>query len=135
MKHRVWTHRITYGEIDGQHIAFNAHYLAWIDAAQYEFFRLGGWGPNDLTAIGMDHVVVSAALDFLRPLHLDEVIHLAVEPSCVGRSSFSLNTEILSGDTVKASARLTYVNVRHGRSTPIPEVVSQFLRENLPSEA
>ena len=125
----VWQHRVIYGEIDGQRIAFNARYLEWIDAASYEFFRLGGWSPLSLAEIDFDYVVVHCDLSFTAPIRLDEILLVKGEVTAIGRSSFELSYRIVVENELRATARLTYVNAQNGKATAIPSTVRHFLED------
>jgi acyl-CoA thioester hydrolase len=129
---QIYSHRVSYDEIDGQKIAFNAHYLKWCDQATYEFFRCGGYPPVDLNGYGFDFVVRKAILEFIQPSYFDDLLFFEAKVERIGNSSYDMRFDIVKEDTeLVATAVLTHVNVLNGKVTPIPGDIRKCLEKLL----
>lgn len=126
----TYRHRVRYHEADAQGFLFNGRYLELADVAMTEWLRQLGWPYPELVAAGADPSVVSAQLQFKRPARFDEVLDVDVSCTNVGRSSFSLRTEVRRGEDQIAVMELTYVNVDPATATsrPLPAPVVEALR-------
>lgn len=124
----IYQHRVTYGEIDGQKIAFNAHYLSWSDQATYEFFRHGGYSPNELEKLGFDFVVRKATIEYFQSVSFDELISFKAIVSHIGQSSYQMKHEIYNElDELVATIKLVHVNIVNNRKAPLPDGVRGLL--------
>jgi acyl-CoA thioester hydrolase len=116
--------RVRYSEIDGQGVVYNAHYLTFFDVAIHEFFRsLDHERYSDAKRTGCDFHVVRASVDFLAPLHFDDVFEVAVRVQRLGRSSvtFALGVFRPLSETSLASGEIiwAYTDQAARRSVPI----------------
>jgi acyl-CoA thioester hydrolase len=117
--------RVRYSEIDYQGIAYNAHYLTWMDIGIHEFFRAL---PYDYTAkraeTGCDFHTVKACIAFKRPLRLDDDFVVELRLGRVGRSSltFLLDLRVEGEADARAQGELVWVHAdpATGRSAPLP---------------
>ena len=129
---KVHQHRVRYHETDAQGFLFNARYLELADVAMAEFFRGLGWTYEELVAGGADPSVVTASLNFSRPVRHDDVLDIDVVCRRVGSASFTLFFDICrAGDSV-AVINLVYVNVdaAAAASRPLPDKVAAALRQS-----
>jgi acyl-CoA thioester hydrolase len=125
----IFQHRVTYGEIDGQKIAFNAHYLDWSDQATYEFFRKGGFAPALLEKLGFDFVVRKVTIEYFRSVSFDELISFKAIVSHIGKTSYQMIYEIYNElDELVAIITLVHVNVIQNQKTPLPDEVKNCLQ-------
>jgi acyl-CoA thioesterase FadM len=99
---------------------FEDTFLAWLDR------ECGGY--ESLRADGHDFVIVQSQCRYLEPARLGDRIDLSVLPVSVGRrSSFTVEFEMARGRHVLVKGSVTYVTVRDGRSSEIPDPVRQDL--------
>jgi YbgC/YbaW family acyl-CoA thioester hydrolase len=116
---------------------FNSRYLEFFDAAYVEFFRAFGYPLDVMTSAGLETVVVEVNIRYHASVHIDELLHIGVNCSRLGNTSFDLSFESriqdpvtgLLSETVATSATITYVNVDQvtRRSTPVPDEFRSFL--------
>jgi acyl-CoA thioester hydrolase len=119
----VWSHRVTYAEVDAQALVYHSRYLEWMDAAAYEFFRAGGWTPHDLALIGFDFVVAHADVTYHGAARLDDLVQISVAVEQIGRTSFRLAYAVKREEEILVTAFIDYVNVVHGLPSPLPRDV------------
>ena len=125
----VYTHQVRYHEVDQQGILFNARYLEIADVALSEFFRVLGWPYDELIRHGVDPAIARTEIEFRLPARFDDLIVVAVRPTRVGRTSFSLHFDLLHGDEQIAAIDTVYVNIDATSSTsrPLPTDVAEKL--------
>lgn len=127
---KIYEHRVSYDEIDGQKIVFNAHYLKWVDRAVYEFYRSGGYPPLLLESLGFDIVVRKATVDYLQPAHFDEVISFYLSIQHLGNSSINSLISIENErHELVATVEIVHVNVIEGLKHPIPYSIRAYLQK------
>ena len=127
---KVCEHRVTYDEIDGQKIVFNAHYLKWADRALYEFFRAGGYPPVLLESIGMDLVVRKAVVEYVHPAYHDEQLIFYYDVTHIGHTSLRARITIENeAEQLITVIDMTYVNVIAGQKAEIPANIRMFLQQ------
>lgn len=125
----VHTLRVRYGEIDGQKIVYNAHYLAYLDVAMTEYFRALGIAFVDAAAF--DVALAKATLEFKRPARLDDLLDIHVAIPRLGTTSLTGRFNICPhgrdpADDPHLTAEIVYVSVTpEGRPTPIPDWVRE----------
>jgi acyl-CoA thioester hydrolase len=133
--HYYYPHRVRYAEADPQEIVFNSRYLEYCDAAVTEYLRALGFPPNEIVSVHhCDMVVVHAELEFIGPARLDDLLHVYVRTSHVGRSSITKQFEIRRGgdNTLLTRASIKYVNFDRatGKAAPVPlalrEAIAKF---------
>jgi YbgC/YbaW family acyl-CoA thioester hydrolase len=132
-----YTHRVRYNEVDPQSIVFNSRYLEFFDAANVEFFRAFGYPLDVMAAAGLDPVVVEVNIRYHASVHIDELLHIGVNCSRLGNTSFDLAFRVrvqdpetgLLSENVATSATITYINVDQvtRQSTPVPDEFRSFL--------
>lgn len=126
--------RVRYSEIDYQGIAYNAHYLTWMDTTIHEFFKAL---PYDYTAkradTGSDFNTVKATVEFRRPLRLDEDFVVELRIGRIGRSSltFDLRLVVEGEDEPRATGEIVWVYADQAavRAAPLPDELLDRLRE------
>ncbi|SPE23371.1 Thioesterase superfamily protein [Burkholderiales bacterium] len=138
MDHAPFEHRlrVRYHETDQQGIVYHARYLEYLDVAMTEYLRHLGWDYKSLLAEGCDPSLVRTTLQFLRPAGQDDEISVAVWPSQVGNSSFTLCFRVKASSDGEAllSAEIVYVNfdATNRRSRSLPSAVRDRIRLDIP---
>jgi acyl-CoA thioester hydrolase len=128
--HYYYTHRVRYAEVDPQEIVFNSRYLEFCDSAGTEYFRALGFPPRELAGVHhFDMVVVRAEVEFLAPARLDDLLHIYVRSSHLGRSSMTTQFEIRRAEDKALLTRveIKYVNLDRatGKAAPVPASVRE----------
>jgi acyl-CoA thioester hydrolase len=116
--------RVRWAEVDPQSVVFNGHYLTYADIGFTEYMRaIGRPFPDPLDGSGTEIFVVRAELDFRSPARFDDMIDLHVRTARIGRSSFTVATEIRRAGTLLTQIRNTYAHAdpAAGTSLPLPE--------------
>ena len=105
--------RVRYSEIDGQGIVYNSRYLEYVDVGLAEYLRTVGLPYREMVEQhGFDPSLVKATLEFRRAATIDELLWVHARVLAIGRTSVTMEFEILrevSAETV-ASVRIVYVN-------------------------
>lgn len=127
-----YQHRVRYAEVDPQEIVFNSRYLEYCDAAATEYLRALGFPPDEIVRIHhCDLVVVRAEIEFIAPARMDDLLHVYVRVSHVGRSSITKQFEIRRsvGNTLLTRASIKYVNFDRGtgKAAPVPSILSDAI--------
>lgn len=120
--------RVRYSEIDGQGVAYNAHYLTWYDVGITEYLRAIGYdyplgGDPDT---GCDYHLVKAVVEYRAPILFDEEIDVCVRTRKVGRTSITFEPAIFAkgtDDDLRATGEIIWVNTHQQshRTEPVPE--------------
>jgi acyl-CoA thioester hydrolase len=123
-----WPLRVRYCETDAQEIVFNSHYLEYCDAAGTEYFRAAGIAPKDMLSVyHLDVVIAHAELDYVSPARYDDLLHVHVRTSKIGRTSLTMHFEVRGEDerTVLCRVLIKYVNYDRasGKPAPVPPAV------------
>jgi len=110
----VFTFPVTvrYMEVDVQGVVFNGWYFTYFDEAMAAFFRHRGLPYPEMMAAGYDVQLVRSEIDYKSGVRFGEPIVVAVSPSRLGRTSFSLDFQIRreSGEAT-TNGRIIYVVV------------------------
>ncbi|MPZ72380.1 MAG: acyl-CoA thioesterase [Nitriliruptorales bacterium] len=127
----LFTHRVDvrYLEVDQQGVVFNMWYLAYFDDAMTAFLEHGGLLYEDMTAAGYDVQLVHAALDWRGAVGWRDDVRVAVSLARRGRTSFTLDFQVLRGGDAVVDGRVVYVVVATDGSgkMSVPQVLSQAL--------
>ncbi len=102
---------IRYLEVDRQGVVFNMWYLAYLDDAMTAFLDAGGLPYRDLLAAGFDVQVVHTEVDWRGPLGLGDQAEARVVVAQIGRTSFTLQFDVMSSNRTVVHASTVYVSV------------------------
>lgn len=121
-------HRVRYLETDGQGVVFNMWYLGYCDEACADYLDGIGLSYDALRELDYDFQVVHAELDWTSSLRARDEADLVVTCERVGTTSFTLRTEISTGERPVAKVRVVYVGVgADGTPVPVPDVLRERL--------
>ena len=90
--------RVRWAEVDLQKIVFNPHYLAYVDTAMADYWRLGG-----------DLFVTKSTLEFHASAHYDDRLTVGLRCARIGNSSLQFLSGIFRDQELLVSAELVYV--------------------------
>jgi acyl-CoA thioester hydrolase len=129
--HRI---RVRYGEVDGQGVVFNAHWLTYFDETCTRYVESWGFGA-DYWIRDFDVMLVKAVVEWEGPARFDEWVEIAVEPARIGTKSFDLRYRASVDARPACEATITYVAVKPGTndSIEIPDQVRAALTAQLPA--
>jgi acyl-CoA thioester hydrolase len=123
---------VRYLEVDQQGVVFNMWYLAYFDDAMTAFLAHGGLEYDDLTAAGFDVQLVSTTVDWRGAVGWHDDVEVAVSLARVGRTSFTLDFQVLRSGEPVVDGRTVYVVVAMDGSGK--REVPQLLRDALGTE-
>lgn len=86
--------RVRYSETDQQGVVFNMHYLGYFDEAMNMYLDARGPGYAEMIARGYDVQLVHTEVDWRAALRWQDDAEIAVSPSRIGRTSFTLDFAI-----------------------------------------
>jgi YbgC/YbaW family acyl-CoA thioester hydrolase len=105
--------RIEFADTDMAGLVHFANFFRFMESAEVEFLRARGLSvamQESGERIGFPRV--SASCDYLRPVHFEDVIEIAVTVSNVGRKSVTYAFEFFKGAEVVARGQLSAVCCR-----------------------
>lgn len=126
--------RVRYSEIDGQGVAYNAHYLTWYDVAITEYLRAIGYhyplGGDPET--GCDYHLVKAVVEYRAPIRFDDEIDVCVRTRKIGRTSITFEPAIFpkgASDDLRATGEIIWVNTHQKthKTAPVPETLAALI--------
>lgn len=124
--------QMRFRDIDGMGHVNNAVYLSYCELARTQFYLKHNF-KRSLHEI--DFILAHVDIDYLSAAEWGDQIQVAVWPSKIGGSSFTLAYEITDKRTGRVIARSTSVLVSYDyekkQAKPIPEDFRKLLEENL----
>jgi acyl-CoA thioester hydrolase len=126
---------VRYLEIDAQGVVFNAWYLAYFDDAMGAFLAARGMPYQTMVAAGYDVQLVRSEIDWKSGVRWEDAIEVAVSTARIGRTSFTLDFQVLrDGTEVTCSGRTVYVVIATDGSgkREIPPLIAGALGEPAP---
>lgn len=139
--------RVRYAEVDLQGVAFNAHYLTWVDDAmsawfEHVGFRGASWaddgaGVEAEDERGWDVMVRHADIDWVGSAAFGERVRITTGVARWGTTSFDVRFVLAVGGRHVATAVLTYVGTRVApdgtvAAAPVPPRLRALLGEASP---
>ncbi|MGH3726522.1 MAG: acyl-CoA thioesterase [Mycobacterium sp.] len=114
--------RVRWAEVDMQGVVFNAHYLAFFDAALTEYWA-ALTGARNATGDGVfEHMyVVKSVIDYHWPARFDDLLDIGVRIARLGRASMTCHFEIHRGSEHLITGETVYVYAIDGKSASFPD--------------
>jgi acyl-CoA thioester hydrolase len=121
--------RVRYHECDSQGIVFNAHYLAYIDMASFEFCTALFGSHRQLLEQGVDMVVAETTLRYRAPCRFEDELEVALTIDRVGNTSMVLGVAIHRDAelVLDGGNRYVWVDTATHRPTVPPDPIRQAL--------
>jgi acyl-CoA thioester hydrolase len=119
--------RVRYGECDQQGVVYNPRYGDYVDLAGTEFLRCA-IAPRDLFDGDLEYQVVKLLIEWKGPARFDDVLEIAVSPSAIGRTSFSLDFAMRRHGTDQLLVTAQSVMVHVDKATWAKAEIPDFLR-------
>jgi acyl-CoA thioester hydrolase len=102
-----WTLRVYYEDTDTGGIVYYANFLKFFERCRTEWLRALGVDQATLAAEhGLQFVVVSAAVQYIRPARLDDELRVSARIAKRGRASLEFVQEAHRGDELLATAQV-----------------------------
>ena len=102
--------RVRWAEVDMQKIVFNGHYLAYVDAAMTEYWRVLALPYEaSMRTLGGEMYVKKASLEYHASARMDDWLDIGLRCERVGNSSSVFVAGIFAGDRLLVSAEMLYV--------------------------
>jgi len=127
----TWQLRVYYEDTDAAKLVYYANYLKFMERARTEWLRALGFEQRPLRQqYGIVFVVRQAQVDFLKPAIFDDVLHITVEVTKVGKASIQLNQNVIRDDQLLCSAliKLACIHIETLRPQAIPPILLNVLK-------
>ncbi len=122
--------RVYYQDTDAGGVVYHSTYLNFMERARYEWLRELGFDIHSLVQIHKSIFMIrSLNIEYFKPALLDDLLHVTVQVTAVGRSRLTLSQQVLRDQTVLAGATVNAVCV--GADTLMPVSVPAPLRHKL----
>lgn len=118
-------YRIYWAETDAGGIVYHARYLDLAERGRTEWLHTLGYGQADmLEDMGCVFAVRHAAVDFLKPGRLDDIVTVVTQLTELGRTSLTLAQAIRRGEETLALVMVVLVCIdRAQRPVRIPDAI------------
>jgi acyl-CoA thioester hydrolase len=127
--------RVRYCECDMQKVVFNAHYGNYVGLAANEFLRSLPYGQN-LVDGDLDYQLVKQTIQWKAPARFDQVLAISVSVKHLGRTSFTIGTDIrIAGEEaviVTADTVRVILDARTMTKLPIPQELRLAMEKGAP---
>ena len=125
-----WPLRVYYEDTDAGGVVYYANYLKFFERARTEWLRSFGVNQDKLAEEqNLIFVVRSAALEFVSPARLDDLVEVTVEPLKLARVYVELAQKVRRGGQVLASAEVKAACLDRRNFKPV--AIPQSLRESI----
>ena len=129
----IWPVRVYYEDTDAGGVVYYANYLAFMERARTEWLRsLGYENQQLLDEQGVVFAVRRAAVDYISPARLDDLLEVVVSLSRIKRASLVFEQQILRGDELlcKGEIMLVCVGLEDFKPTAIPDSIMQEINND-----
>lgn len=122
--------RVYYQDTDAGGVVYHSTHLDFMERARYEWLRELGFDVHSLTNVHKTLFMVrSLEIEYFKPAVLDDLLHITVQITSLGRSRIEVSHETLCGDTKLVNAKVHVVCV--GTETFKPVSIPVPLREKI----
>lgn len=112
--------RVYYQDTDTGGVVYHATYLNFMERARYEWLREMGFPVNSLI---QDHKIIfmvrSLNIEYFKPALLDDLLHVTVQVTEIGRSRITLFQQVLRDHVMLVSAVIHAVCVGVDNLKPV----------------
>lgn len=122
--------RVYYQDTDAGGVVYHSTHLDFMERARYEWLRALGFDVHSLTNVHQTLFMVrSLEIEYFKPAVLDDLLHITVQITSLGRSRIEVFHETLCGDAKLVNAKVHVVCV--GTETLKPVSIPVLLREKI----
>lgn len=126
--------RVYYQDTDAGGVVYHSTHLNFLERARYEWLRALGFDVHTLiNAHKIQFMIRSLEIEYFKPAILDDLLHITVNVTDMGRSRITIAQEILRDQTplVNATVHVVCVGTESLKAVRIPT----HLREKLEKPA
>ena len=126
MSEFIWQVRVYYEDTDAGGVVYYANYLAYMERARSEWLRKLGFDNQTLIdQQGVVFAVRRAAVDYLQPARLDELLDVSLTLKKRGRASLLFEQQVRRGDALLCQGEilLACVDAASFKPTAIPQAI------------
>ena len=131
--------RVYYEDTDAAGMVYYANYLKFMERARTEWLRQLGFQQSRMVEVqGVAFVARSAAVDYLKPARLDDLLEIDTRVASVGRAQVVFDQRVLRGAEILAQGlmRIACVNpARDSRACALPSDLLALFRQLAPETA
>lgn len=127
--------RVYYEDTDAAGMVYYANYLKFMERARTEWLRQLGFHQSRMVEThGVAFVARSAAVDYLKPARLDDLLAIDTRLASLGRAQVVFEQRVLRGDELLASGlmRIACIDPVRGRPCALPADVLKLFQGLLP---
>ena len=122
--------RVYYQDTDAGGVVYHSTHLNFMERARYEWLRELGFDVHSLVEVHkMLFMVRSLEIEYFKPAVLDDLLHVTVKVTKIGRSRITISQEIYCSHVRLVSADIHVVCV--GSETFKPVSIPAPLREKI----
>jgi len=122
--------RVYYQDTDAGGVVYHSTHLNFMERARYEWLRALGYDVHELINMHkLQFMVRSLEIEYFKPAILDDLLHITVHVTDMGRTRITLAQEILRDQSPLAKATVHVVCV--GTDTLKPIKIPTHLREKI----
>lgn len=125
--------RVYYEDTDAAGMVYYANYLKFMERARTEWLRVLGFEQSRLVETqGVAFVARSAAVEYLKPARLDDLLEIDTRVASVGRAQVVFDQRVLCNTEIRAQGlmRIACVNPsRGGRACALPADLLALFRQ------
>lgn len=125
--------RIYYEDTDTGGVVYYANYLHYMERARTEWLRAKGLEQTNLAD---DHNIVlavkRAAVDYLKPAKLDDVLEVSADVTRFGSASITFSQQVKRGEELlcDGEVRIVCLDTITFKPKAIPEFILNAMQEN-----
>jgi len=126
--------RVYYQDTDAGGVVYHSTHLNFMERARYEWLRQLGFDVHGLIGVHkLQFMVRSLEIEYFKPALLDDLLHITVNVTEMGRSRITISQEIFRDEIPLVKARVHVVCVGTENLKPIQ--IPTNLREKLETPA
>ena len=128
--------RVYYEDTDFTGVVYHANFLRYMERGRTNYLRLLGANHRALfkeahnEAPSFAFVVRSMSIEFLKPAHMDDVLHVVTTPQEVKGASITLVQRVERAGELLVEANVRVACVAGGRARQIPKALRQAMERD-----
>ena len=95
--------RTLYADTDRSQVVYHSNYLRYFEFGRASLMREAAYAYKEIEASGFVYPIIATALEYFRPLHYDDPMHIHTRPGNLERVKLQFDyviTHVPSGDLV-----------------------------------
>jgi acyl-CoA thioester hydrolase len=118
----VFPLRVYYEDTDAAGIVYYATYMRFIERGRSEYLRAADVLHREIAAgaVPLAWAVKRMTVEYIKPAHLDDELHVRTRPTDIGGARIKLVQEVRRGEQILLTAEVEVCLVSDGRPQRIP---------------